>query len=169
MHRQGVDPGSQIYPHEVEYEGIRENRAYRFSPGYHRRWFVGALPADYDGGVKVSVIKKATMAANVRRLAYAKTENPEVTVALVEIQPGGDTGWHAHAIPVYAYVLSGAITVELEAAGGTISRRASHSRGDQYAAHRQEQGKGAGEARGLLYGRGRGPKYGQGSEMRIIP
>jgi quercetin dioxygenase-like cupin family protein len=78
---------------------------------------VGAFAADYDGGVKVSVIKKATTAANGQKLAYAKTENPEVTAALVEIPPGGDTGWHSHPILVYAYVLSGAITVEIEGGG----------------------------------------------------
>jgi quercetin dioxygenase-like cupin family protein len=75
---------------------------------------IGAFAADYEGAVKVSVIKKATTAANGQKLAYPKTENPEVTAALVEIPPGGDTGWHAHPILVYAYVLSGAITVELE-------------------------------------------------------
>lgn len=75
---------------------------------------IGAFASDYDGGVKVSVIKKATTAANGQKLTYAKTENPEVTAALVEIPPGGDTGWHSHPILVYAYVLSGLITVELE-------------------------------------------------------
>ncbi len=74
---------------------------------------VGALASDYEG-VKVTLLKKATTAANGQKLAYAKTENPEVTAALVEIPPGGDTGWHSHPIPVYAYILSGTITVALE-------------------------------------------------------
>lgn len=78
--------------------------------------FVGAFASEYEG-VKVSLIKKATSAANGQKLAYAKDEKPEVTVALVEIPPGGDTGWHSHPIPVYAYVLSGTITVELEGGG----------------------------------------------------
>ena len=76
-----------------------------------------ALASDYEGGVKVTVIKKATTAANGQKLAYAKMENLEVTAAVVEIPPGGDTGWHSHPILVYAYVLSGAITVELEGGG----------------------------------------------------
>jgi quercetin dioxygenase-like cupin family protein len=74
--------------------------------------FVSAFAADYEGA-KVTLIKKATTAANGQKLAYAGSGNPEVTVALVEIPPGGDTGWHAHPVLVYAYVLSGAITVEL--------------------------------------------------------
>jgi quercetin dioxygenase-like cupin family protein len=75
-----------------------------------------AFASDYEG-VKVTLIKKATTAANGQKLAYAKTENPEVTAALVELPPGGDTGWHSHPIPVYAYVVSGAITVTIEGGG----------------------------------------------------
>ena len=76
----------------------------------------GAFASDYEG-VKVSLIKKATAAANGQKLAYATTGKPEVTVAVVEIPPGGDTGWHFHPIPVYAYILSGTITVEVEGGG----------------------------------------------------
>jgi quercetin dioxygenase-like cupin family protein len=76
--------------------------------------FSGAYASDYEGGVKVSLIKQSTTAANGQKLAYAKTDNPEVTAMMVEIPAGGDTGWHTHPFPVYAYVLSGAITVALE-------------------------------------------------------
>jgi quercetin dioxygenase-like cupin family protein len=74
---------------------------------------LSALASDYEG-VKVTLIKKATTAANGQKLVYTASGNPEVTAALVEIPPGGDTGWHSHPILVYAYVLSGAITVALE-------------------------------------------------------
>ena len=43
----------------------------------------------------------------------------------VDLAPGTETGWHKHAIPVYAYVLSGVIEVELE--GG---QRISYKTGD---------------------------------------
>ncbi len=76
-----------------------------------------AFAAEYEGGVKVTLIKKAITAANGQKLAYSGTANPEVTAALVEIPPGGDTGWHFHPIPVYAYVLSGSITVEIQGSG----------------------------------------------------
>lgn len=78
--------------------------------------FAGAFASEYEG-VKVSLIKKATSAANGQKLTYAKAEKPEVTVALVEIPPGGDTGWHSHPIPVYAYILSGSMAVEVEGGG----------------------------------------------------
>lgn len=72
----------------------------------------GAVASEYEG-VTVTVLKKATAAANGQKLSLPRTGNPEVTAALVEIPPGGDTGWHSHPILVYAYVLSGALTVEL--------------------------------------------------------
>jgi quercetin dioxygenase-like cupin family protein len=37
-----------------------------------------------------------------------------VIAALVDIAPGAQTGWHLHWFPVYAYVLSGTLQVELE-------------------------------------------------------
>jgi quercetin dioxygenase-like cupin family protein len=66
---------------------------------------------DYEG-VKVTPVKKTTTASNGQKLSYPKTDSPEITVALVEIPAGAETGWHMHPVPVYAYVLSGSLTVE---------------------------------------------------------
>lgn len=73
-----------------------------------------ASGADYDGGVKVTLIKKGTTASNGQQLSYPRAGNPEVTALIVEIPPGGNTGWHSHPFPVYAFVLSGALTVEVD-------------------------------------------------------
>lgn len=72
-----------------------------------------ASGAEYEG-VKVTQIKKATTASNGQTLQYLKTDKPEITVLMVEIPAGSETGWHLHPVPVYAYMLSGAITVEME-------------------------------------------------------
>jgi quercetin dioxygenase-like cupin family protein len=37
-----------------------------------------------------------------------------VTARVVELPPGGQTGWHAHRAPVYAYVIEGMLEVEGE-------------------------------------------------------
>lgn len=37
---------------------------------------------------------------------------PEVTAAIVELPPGAETGWHRHEVPLFAYVLEGAFTVD---------------------------------------------------------
>lgn len=80
-------------------------------------WGVGigltGFCAEYQPAVKVKLIKKTTAAANGQQLSYPKTENPEVTVATVEIPPGGETGWHSHPFPVYAYVMSGVLAVAI--------------------------------------------------------
>jgi quercetin dioxygenase-like cupin family protein len=73
-----------------------------------------AFGADYDGGVKVTLIKKATTTSNGQKLAYPRAGNAEVTALIVEIPPGGSTGWHSHPVPVYAYVLAGTLTVEMD-------------------------------------------------------
>ena len=72
-----------------------------------------AYSNDY-GGLKVSPVKKTTTTTNGRKISYPKTDSPEVTVVTVDIPPGSETGWHLHPIPVYAYVLSGELTVEFE-------------------------------------------------------
>jgi quercetin dioxygenase-like cupin family protein len=74
----------------------------------------GFAAADgYDDGVQAEVLLKATTTSNGQRLQYLKTDKAEVTAMTVRIAPGRETGWHLHVIPVYAYVLSGELTVEL--------------------------------------------------------
>lgn len=73
--------------------------------------------AEYQPGVKVQVVKKTTRAANGQELAYPRTATPEVTVATVEIPPGSETGWHSHPFPVYAYVMSGVLSVAIGSGG----------------------------------------------------
>ncbi len=36
----------------------------------------------------------------------------EVTAVIVTMQPGAKTGWHRHDVPMFAYVLEGAVTVD---------------------------------------------------------
>jgi quercetin dioxygenase-like cupin family protein len=74
---------------------------------------IPALADDYQS-VRATRILTATKAANGQKLSYLKSDNPEVTAMLVEIPPGGETGWHLHSVPVYAYMLAGSISVELE-------------------------------------------------------
>ena len=74
---------------------------------------INAPAAEYEG-LKVTQIKKSTTSSNGQRLDYLKTDSPEVTVLMVEIPAGAETGWHIHPVPVYGYMLSGAIEVEME-------------------------------------------------------
>lgn len=69
---------------------------------------------EYSGGVQAKVILKTKSTSNGQPIAYLRTDNAEVTAMTVEIPPGAETGWHTHPVPVYAYVLSGSLTVEVE-------------------------------------------------------
>lgn len=68
---------------------------------------------EYEG-VKVETIAKSSTAYNGQKLRYLKTDKPEVTALKVEIPAGGQTGWHVHPVPVYAYMLSGRLSIEVE-------------------------------------------------------
>lgn len=35
-----------------------------------------------------------------------------ITSAIVTMQPGQETGWHVHEVPLFAYILQGEITVD---------------------------------------------------------
>lgn len=68
----------------------------------------------YASGVSAKVLSKTGVTGNGARIAYPATDQAEVTAMTVDIAPGAETGWHKHPIPVYAYVISGTIEVELE-------------------------------------------------------
>lgn len=40
-----------------------------------------------------------------------------VTAVTVTIPPGGQTGWHSHQVPLFAYILEGELTVDYGAKG----------------------------------------------------
>jgi len=75
---------------------------------------------EYNSGVQTRVILKTAVTGNGAPIAYLKTDQPEITAMTVDISPGAETGWHSHSAPVYAYVISGSLTVNIE---GNMSRQ----------------------------------------------
>jgi quercetin dioxygenase-like cupin family protein len=73
-----------------------------------------ALGAGYSSGVTAHILKKTSVTADGNKIVYPKTDKAEVTAMTVEIAPGAETGWHKHPVPVYGYVISGNLSVELE-------------------------------------------------------
>ena len=74
--------------------------------------------AGYRKGIQIEPLLRTTKDAAGQPLAYPVTENPQITAVRVEIPPGAETGWHRHPYPCFGYILSGALTVEIE--GGKI-------------------------------------------------
>ena len=73
-----------------------------------------AFASDYSSGVTAKVLQKTSVTGNGQKITYPQTDKAEVTAMFVELAPGAETGWHKHPNPVYAYVISGNLSVELE-------------------------------------------------------
>ena len=73
-----------------------------------------AITADYNSGVTSKVLVKSALTGNGQKITYPLTDRAEVTAMTVDLAPGSETGWHKHPVPVYAYVVSGNLSVELE-------------------------------------------------------
>ncbi len=48
-------------------------------------------------------------------IAYPKKKPAQVSSSIVTIEPGQETGWHRHNVPMFAYVMEGTLTVEYDA------------------------------------------------------
>lgn len=55
-------------------------------------------------------------------LAYPTSAPAKVTSVIVTMQPGEETGWHKHEVPMYGYILEGEVTVDYEGAGTRVYR-----------------------------------------------
>jgi quercetin dioxygenase-like cupin family protein len=81
---------------------------------------VGLLHAEpkesegYKMEIQVTPLLRTTTTIAGQPIVYPKTDNPEVTAVHVRIPPGTETGWHKHPFPCFAYILSGALDVEIE-------------------------------------------------------
>jgi quercetin dioxygenase-like cupin family protein len=72
------------------------------------------LKAQYNNEIKVEQLLKTDTTSIGQKIIYPNFQSDEVTISKVTIPPGKSTGWHKHTIPVFAYVLKGNLTVELE-------------------------------------------------------
>jgi quercetin dioxygenase-like cupin family protein len=50
-----------------------------------------------------------------QQIVYPKKVPAQVTSSIIELQPGQETGWHRHNVPMYAYIMEGTLTVEYDA------------------------------------------------------
>lgn len=77
-------------------------------------WLPLSAPAlDNNTAVKVTPLIKTTSSWDGRPIVYPDGQ-AEVTVLMVEIAPGGETGWHYHKVPSFGIVLEGTLEVTLK-------------------------------------------------------
>ncbi|MTW13133.1 cupin domain-containing protein [Pseudoduganella eburnea] len=72
-----------------------------------------AFALDQSASVKVSKLMQTTSSWNGAALAYPAGQ-AEVTALLIEIAPGGETGWHLHPVASFGYILEGELEVSLK-------------------------------------------------------
>jgi quercetin dioxygenase-like cupin family protein len=65
-------------------------------------------------GLNIKELIRTDTTSIGQKITYPDFANPEVTMLKITIPPGKSTGWHKHNIPVFAYVVKGVLTVELE-------------------------------------------------------
>jgi quercetin dioxygenase-like cupin family protein len=68
----------------------------------------------YGADVRLRLLMKTDTTSLGARIVYPATDSAEVTAFEATIPPGGETGWHRHPYPGYAYVLEGELTLEVE-------------------------------------------------------
>jgi quercetin dioxygenase-like cupin family protein len=87
-----------------------------------------AAEESYKPAVKIERLLQTTTTTSGEPIHYPEFPDPEVQTLIVTIPPGGETGWHKHPVPAYAYILAG--TIEVESEDGT--KRTFHA-GDSFA------------------------------------
>ena len=65
-------------------------------------------------GLNIKELLRTDTTSIGQKITYPDFADPEVTMLKITIPPGKSTGWHKHNIPVFAYVVKGTLTVELE-------------------------------------------------------
>lgn len=50
-----------------------------------------------------------------QQVKYPKKTPAQVSSAIVLLEPGQESGWHRHNVPLYSYVLEGTVSIEYDA------------------------------------------------------
>ena len=74
------------------------------------------LRASEPGLEQRTILSTGTTATN-EPIHYPLAEPARVTVVEITLQPGQETGWHAHPVPIVGYILTGGLTVDYGAKG----------------------------------------------------
>ncbi len=69
--------------------------------------------AEFNGQVKVTQLVKTTTSWDGQPIVYPGGQ-AEITAMIIEIAPGGQTGWHLHPVPSFGLILEGDLEIELK-------------------------------------------------------
>lgn len=63
--------------------------------------------------IKVTPLLKTTTTWEGKAIVYPQGQ-AEITGLMIEIAPGGETGWHSHPVPSFGMILEGRLAVTLK-------------------------------------------------------
>jgi len=72
---------------------------------------VNAFALDSSANVKITPLLKTTKNWGGKPIVYPKGQ-AEITGMIVEIAPGGESGWHKHPVPSFGVLLEGTLEVK---------------------------------------------------------
>ncbi|UXI70527.1 cupin domain-containing protein [Tahibacter amnicola] len=72
-----------------------------------------AIALENSASVKVTPQLASATTWDGKPVVYP-TGTAEVTTLMIEVAPGGETGWHKHPVPSFALVLEGSLEVHLK-------------------------------------------------------
>lgn len=78
-----------------------------------------AFALEASASVKAFTVLKAENSWDGKPIEYPAGQ-PEITVMVVEIAPGAESGWHLHPVPSFGMVLEGELEVRLR--NGSVKR-----------------------------------------------
>lgn len=76
-------------------------------------WTSSVFSLEQTASVKVSTVLKTASSWDGKPIEYPQGE-AEVSGMVIEIAPGGETGWHLHPVPSFAMVMAGELEVQLK-------------------------------------------------------
>jgi quercetin dioxygenase-like cupin family protein len=86
-----------------------------------------ALLAGSGGGLKaaeeVKVLLDTGKTVLGQPIRYPGSGPAQVTAVIVALEPGAETGWHRHDVPMFGYILEGELTVDYGAKGARVYRK----------------------------------------------
>ncbi len=63
--------------------------------------------------IETDVVLSTNVTWDGAPMEYLTTDNPELSVRVIDFMPGAATAWHMHPAPGYIYVVKGSFRVEL--------------------------------------------------------
>ena len=75
---------------------------------------VFSVRSQYNSNIIIEEVLRTDTTSIGQKIVYPLISNAEVTISKITFPPGSETGWHKHDIPVFAYVMEGELTVELD-------------------------------------------------------